>query len=77
MDDVQIPLASPDVTEAEIAAVVEVLRGRHLSLGAKGPEFEDCFRRYLGVDHAVAVSSGTAGLHCCLVAMGIGVGGGG
>ncbi|MCL2645386.1 MAG: DegT/DnrJ/EryC1/StrS family aminotransferase [Phycisphaerales bacterium] len=74
MDDIQIPLSSPEITEAEIQAVVEVLRTRHLSLGPKGPEFEDCFRRYLGVDHAVAVNSGTAGLHCCLTAMGIGAG---
>ncbi len=74
MDDIHIPLSSPDITDAEINAVVDVLRTRHLSLGPKGPEFEDCFRRYLGVDHAIAVNSGTAGLHCCLLALGIGPG---
>ena len=74
MDDIQIPLSSPDITDAEIQAVVDVLRTRHLSLGPKGPEFEDAFRRYLGIDEAVAVSSGTAGLHCCLLALGIGPG---
>src|ERR1035437_5128098 len=74
MDDIQIPLSSPDITEAEIQAVVDVLRTRHLSLGPKGPEFENCFRRYLGVDHAIAMNSGTSGLHCCLVGMGIGPG---
>ncbi len=77
MDEIQIPLSSPDVTEAEIAAVVEVMRTRHLSLGPKVPEFEEAFRDYLGVDHAVAVSSGTAGLHCCMLALGIGAAGGG
>ena len=74
MDDIQIPLSSPDITEAEIQAVVEVMRTRHLSLGPKVPEFEETFRRYLGVDHAIAVSSGTAGLHCCLLALEIGPG---
>src|ERR1043166_5122456 len=66
MDDIQIPLSSPDVTDAEIQAVVDVMRTRHLSLGPKIPEFEDSFRQYLGVDEAVVVSSGTAALHCCL-----------
>jgi perosamine synthetase len=74
MDEIHIPLSSPDITDEEIQAVVEVMRTRHLSLGPKGPEFEDSFRRYLGVDHAVAVSSGTAGLHCLLLALGIGPG---
>ncbi len=74
MDDIHIPLSSPDITDAEIDAVVDVLRTRHLSLGPKIPEFENAFRRYLGVEEAVAVSSGTAGLHCALLAMGIGPG---
>jgi perosamine synthetase len=74
MDDIQIPLSSPDITDEEIQAVVDVLRTRHLSLGPKGPEFEDAMRRYLGVDEAVAMSSGTAALHCCLLGLGIGPG---
>jgi perosamine synthetase len=74
MSDIHIPLSSPDITEVEIQAVVDVMRTRHLSLGPKIPEFEETFRKYLGVDHAVAVSSGTAGLHCCLAALGIGPG---
>ncbi len=74
MDESQVPLSSPDITDDEIHAVVNVLRTRHLSLGPKGPEFERAFCRYLGVHEAVAVSSGTAGLHCCLLALGIGEG---
>jgi perosamine synthetase len=74
MDEIHIPLSSPDVGEAEIQAVVDVMRTRHLSLGPKVPEFENAFRRYLGVDHAIAMSSGTAGLHCCLLGLGIGPG---
>jgi perosamine synthetase len=69
-----IPLSSPDITDAEIQAVVDVMKTRHLSLGPKVPEFEAAFQRYLGVDHAVAVSSGTAGLHCALLALNIGPG---
>lgn len=74
MDKLQVPLSSPDITEAEIEAVVEVLRTRHLSLGPKGPEFERTFCHYLGVEHAVAMSSGTAGLHASLLALEIGPG---
>jgi perosamine synthetase len=77
MDEIHIPLSSPDVGEAEIQAVVDVMRTRHLSLGPKVPEFENAFKRYLGVDHAIAMSSGTAGLHCCLLGLGIGQGGAG
>jgi perosamine synthetase len=74
MNEIQIPLSSPDITNLEIQAVVDVLKTRHLSLGPKGPEFERAFCRYLNVEHAVAVSSGTAGLHACLLALNIGEG---
>jgi perosamine synthetase len=77
MDEMQIPLSSPDITELEIQAVTDVLRTRHLSLGPKGPEFERAFCRYLGVEHAVAMNSGTSALHACLLALNIGSGGGG
>ncbi len=69
-----IPLSSPDVGEAEIAAVVDVLRGPQLSLGPRLPEFEAAVARYAGAGHAVAVSSGTAGLHLIVHALGIGAG---
>ncbi len=67
-----IPLSQPDITDLEIDEVVSVLRGARLSLGPKMAEFESLIGRYVGVPHAVAVSSGTAGLHLCLCAMGIG-----
>ena len=70
----KIPLSQPDVTEAEIGEVVSVLRSARLSLGPRMEEFEGCFRARLGTQHAVAVSSGTAGLHLCLLALGIGPG---
>jgi perosamine synthetase len=68
----KIPLSSPDVTEAEIEAVAATLRSPQLSLGPRLTEFEATFTRLTGVAHAVAVSSGTAGLHLAMLALGIG-----
>lgn len=70
----RIPLSAPDIVEADIAAVVEVLRTPRISFGPKLEEFEEAFARYIGVPHAVALSSGTAGLHLGLLALGIGEG---
>ncbi len=71
---IEIPLSQPDITQLEIDAVVSVLGSSRLSLGPKMEEFEGALARYVGVPHAAAVSSGTAGLHLCLVAMGLGEG---
>jgi perosamine synthetase len=70
----RIPLSAPDIGEREIQAVVGVLRTPQLSLGPKLPEFEQRLATYIGAPHAVAVSSGTAGLHLCVRALGIGAG---
>ncbi|MGA2212756.1 MAG: DegT/DnrJ/EryC1/StrS family aminotransferase [Bryobacteraceae bacterium] len=70
----RIPLSSPDVTEADIDAVVSVLRTPRLSIGPKMAQFEESIAELVRVPHAVAVSSGTAGLHLCLRALGIGEG---
>lgn len=67
-----IPLARPFITQKEINAVVEVLQSTHLSLGPKLSEFEDIFARYCDRRHGIACSSGTAGLHLLIKAMGIG-----
>jgi len=67
----RIPLSAPDVTQAEIEAVTAVLRTPHLSLGPKLEEFEQAMARYLGTSHAIAVNSGTSGLHLCVRALGI------
>ncbi|MGD0367451.1 MAG: DegT/DnrJ/EryC1/StrS family aminotransferase [Acidobacteriaceae bacterium] len=74
MSRIEIPLSAPDITDAEIEAVVSVLRTPRLSLGPKMAEFEAAMARYVGAPHAIAVSSGTAGLHLALVALGIGPG---
>ena len=70
----QIYLSRPDITEKEIAGVVEVLRGPDLSLGPKLAEFEGALARYVGRRRAVAVNSGTSGLFLSLLALGIGAG---
>jgi perosamine synthetase len=67
----KIPLSAPDITESEIAAVVEVLRSPRLSLGPKLEEFECAVAEYAGAKHAVAVNSGTSGLHLCVRAVGL------
>ena len=59
----RIPLSSPDITDREIDAVTRVLRTRQLSLGPKLVEFENGVATYTGAAHAVAVNSGTSGLH--------------
>ncbi len=70
----EIHLARPDITQAEIDAVVAVLKTDSLSLGPKVPEFEQRFAAYCGTKHAVACCSGTAGLHMLIRALGIGPG---
>ena len=69
-----IPLSSPDITQAEIDTVTAVLRSPHLSLGPELTAFEAALAHYHAVPHAVAVSSGTAGLHLALITLGIGEG---
>jgi perosamine synthetase len=66
-----IPLAQPVVGEREEELVLEVLRSGRLSLGPTGPAFERAFAERVGVPCASAVSSGTAGLHLALRAVGV------
>ena len=71
-----IPLARPTLGAEEERAVLEVLRSGALSLGPKVGEFEQAFARRVGgvggvPIHASAVSSGTAGLHLALRAVGV------
>jgi perosamine synthetase len=70
----QIPLSQPDITQAEIDAVADVMRSGTLSIGPRLVAFENkvaavCKRRY-----AIGVSSGTVGLHAAMIAAGIGPG---
>lgn len=69
-----IPMASAELDQSDIDAVVEVLKSGHLALGPKVKEFEAAMQRYCGVKHAIAVNSGTSGLHLIMLALGIGPG---
>jgi dTDP-4-amino-4,6-dideoxygalactose transaminase len=67
----EIPLARPVLGEAEEQRVLDVLRSGRLSLGPLLGEFEREFAARVGARHACAVSSGTAGLHLALRAVGV------
>jgi perosamine synthetase len=66
-----IPLAQPMLGSEEEERVLEVLRSGRLSLGPALAQFEEAFAARIGVPHASAVSSGTAGLHLALRAVGV------
>jgi dTDP-4-amino-4,6-dideoxygalactose transaminase len=73
-DNEPIPLARPELGEREEELALEVLRSGRLSLGPMGERFEDELAAWLGVEDAVAVSSGTAALHLGVRALGWGEG---
>jgi perosamine synthetase len=66
-----IPLSNPDITEFEKKCVLGVLNTPNLSLGPKLGVFEKKFAEYIGSKYAVALNSGTSGLHLCIKALGI------
>ena len=70
----RVPLSRPDISQADIDAVVAVLRTPHLSLGPTGPAFEKALAQYVGLRHGVAVNSGTSALHLVVRALGLGPG---
>lgn len=64
----------PYIGEAEIAEVVDTLRSGWIGSGPKVGAFEDAFRKYVGADYAIAVSSCTAALHLSMLVSGVGPG---
>ncbi|MBV8864388.1 MAG: DegT/DnrJ/EryC1/StrS aminotransferase family protein [Acidobacteriaceae bacterium] len=70
----QVPYFRPDIGEDDIQAVAGVLRSGWLTTGPVNKQFESEFCRATGAQHAVAVSSGTTGLHAALIAAGINIG---
>jgi perosamine synthetase len=70
----RIPLSSPDITPMEIEAVTAVLRTTQLSLGSELAAFEAALAAFHSLPHAIAVSSGTAGLSLALLTLGVGPG---
>jgi perosamine synthetase len=71
MTKYRVPMSAPDITEAERQAVADVLNTPVLSMGEQTSEFEREIKEYTGAKHAIAVNSGTAGLHLCVRAAGI------
>ncbi len=69
-----VPMSSPDLTEVERQAVMAVLNTPNLSMGSRIDAFEQAICEFSGSRFAVGVSSGTAGLHLCVRAAGIGSG---
>jgi perosamine synthetase len=69
-----IRLAWPDLGERELAAVAAVFESGQLTMGPKVAEFEAGLAEACEVEHAVAVSSGTAALHLAVLSLGIGPG---
>ncbi|MDX6537264.1 MAG: perosamine synthetase [Gaiellales bacterium] len=70
----QVPLSRPDIGAQEEEYVLAALRSGVLGLGPYARNFEKEFAAFCDVEHAVSVSSGTAGLHLCVHAAGIGEG---
>lgn len=70
----QVPLSQPSINQDDIDAVLAVMKTPTLSIGPQVRAFEEAIASYTGVAEAVAVNSGTSGLHICLAASGIGSG---
>lgn len=66
-----ISIAQPIITDEEIEEVVKILKSGFIAQGPKVVEFEQKFAEYVGVEHAVATSSGTTALHLALLSLGI------
>jgi len=69
-----VPMSSPDISNAEREAVAAVMRTPNLSMGKEIQGFENAVREIIGCQYALGVNSGTAGLHLCVRAAGIGEG---
>lgn len=67
-----IPYGRQSITDADIAAVVDVLRSDWLTQGPMVPRFERAVSAYCGARHAVAVNSATSALHIACLALGLG-----
>ena len=66
-----VPMSSPEIDDSDRQAVQEVLQTTSLSIGPRVVAFEQAICAYSGAQHAIAVSSGTSGLHLCIRAAGI------
>lgn len=64
-----IPYGRQNITDQDIAAVVDILKSDYLTQGPNIKIFEDKFANYIGVEYAVACSNGTAALHLAALAL--------
>lgn len=69
-----IPYGRQSISEADIDAVVEVLRSDFLTQGPAVPIFEEAIAAVTGASHVVAVNSATSALHIACLALGLGPG---
>lgn len=69
-----IPYGRQDITQADVDAVVEVLRSDFLTQGPKVPEFEQVVANKVGARHALAMNSATSALHVACLALDLGSG---
>jgi perosamine synthetase len=69
-----LPYGRQEISDADVEAVADALRGELITQGPLIEEFEQAMARYLGASHAVAVSSGTAALHAAAFAAALGPG---
>lgn len=69
-----IPYGRQDISQADIDAVVEVLRSDFLTQGPVVPAFESAVAKYCNAQQAVAVNSATSALHIACLALGVGMG---
>ncbi len=69
-----IPYGRQEITQADVDAVVDVLRSNFLTQGPVVPAFEQAIAHYCGANHAVAVNSATSALHIACLALGLGSG---
>lgn len=69
-----IPYGRQEITDADIAAVVDVLQSDFLTQGPMVPRFEQAVAEYCGTAHAVAVNSATSALHLACLALDLGPG---
>lgn len=69
-----IPYGRQSISDADVEAVVSVLRSDFLTQGPQVPAFEKALASYVGAQHAVAVNSATSALHMACLALGLGPG---
>ena len=69
-----IPYGKQEISQADIDAVVDVLRSDFLTQGPRVPAFESAVASYCGVEYAVSVNSATSALHIACLALGLGPG---